>query len=559
MRITSARIRAYRTIKDEITLDLRKGLTLVGPNNVGKTNILKAIRLFFTGHENELGYQRDRDLSFGQSSLRTSIALSFDISEESDADARQLLQGITDALEVDNRTPNELAIYLTFSSSSNPSYRLFPNSRRPTVGAQQAAYSRLERQLVFYVLNAFRVHYIPSDKSTEQLYRDLVLPFLFKKCHSAVSNHLDLITESLSEVAQGLNGSLTNAGIPGVECRFKFPQRPEDVFADVAFALRDPGETSIFDKGMGVQSAALLAAFCWITREEISEGRAVLWLLEEPESYLHPELASQCEKLIAELRSVSQVLGTTHSLAFVPQDPERVVGVMLEEGWSKIESYKTYWEASRRIRSSLGVKFSDFYNLNVHNVFVEGESDRVYLEYWQLLLRQNGLQGRFPHLCSDQVSFLDHGGVKGLEGFARATYQFIRNERVAVFVFDGDSAGDLARRALVQFFGQKNIQFRSNREYLVVRDRFAIEGLFPDRWILECFAEHPGWFEDCSTDTDGTLLPFEIKSGSKKQFQNWALTRVAGLEDVSELVRWESFLVALEDALQLEAARVYAP
>ena len=49
MRITTARIKTYRTVKDEISLDLKDGLTLVGPNNVGKTNILKAIRTFFTG------------------------------------------------------------------------------------------------------------------------------------------------------------------------------------------------------------------------------------------------------------------------------------------------------------------------------------------------------------------------------------------------------------------------------------------------------------------------------------------------------------------------------
>lgn len=54
MRISSARIRGYRTLKDEIDLDLTGGLTLVGPNNAGKTNALKAIRLFFTGYEKTL-------------------------------------------------------------------------------------------------------------------------------------------------------------------------------------------------------------------------------------------------------------------------------------------------------------------------------------------------------------------------------------------------------------------------------------------------------------------------------------------------------------------------
>ena len=74
MKIDNLRIRNFRTIGQEQSIDLTKGVTIVGPNSSGKTNILKAIEMIFTGYENKLEYQLKTDKTFGvqtgQSSLR---------------------------------------------------------------------------------------------------------------------------------------------------------------------------------------------------------------------------------------------------------------------------------------------------------------------------------------------------------------------------------------------------------------------------------------------------------------------------------------------------------
>jgi hypothetical protein len=117
--------------------------------------------------------------------------------------------------------------------------------------------------------------------------------------------------------------------------------------------------------------------------------------------------------------------------------------VELQNGWTTSRKFKTYHEATDRIRRSLGVRFSDFYNLNNFNVFVEGETDRDYLNF--VLAKVAADPERvvdFPVLTSGQVSFLDQGGVKGIEGFLRATYEFIRKERPCFIMLDGDEAGD---------------------------------------------------------------------------------------------------------------------
>ncbi|WP_210679054.1 hypothetical protein, partial [Pseudomonas chlororaphis] len=45
----------------------------------------------------------------------------------------------------------------------------------------------------------------------------------------------------------------------------------------------------------------------------------VIWLIEEPETYMHPSLAYQSSKILDQLSSISNVIKTTHSLSFMPQ------------------------------------------------------------------------------------------------------------------------------------------------------------------------------------------------------------------------------------------------
>jgi predicted ATP-dependent endonuclease of OLD family len=78
MELTEIRIRNFRTIEAEQHIRIPGQMTLVGPNNSGKTNLLKAVQVFFTGSSNSYGYTRDEDLTFGVGRARTSITATFD-------------------------------------------------------------------------------------------------------------------------------------------------------------------------------------------------------------------------------------------------------------------------------------------------------------------------------------------------------------------------------------------------------------------------------------------------------------------------------------------------
>lgn len=537
MNLIEIRVRNFRSIEAEQHLKIPGKLTLVGPNNSGKTNLLRAIQILFTGQTNAYGYSRDIDLTFGVGRSRTSITATFDGDPAIDTEIYDAIDELH-SLQGTQRTDNQLNLTLYFTETDTPVYSFFPNVKRPKAGAQAAQYSRNHIALVNRLLGRFSLHYVPSAKSVNQIYQELLAPFLRRKVSKVIEPYLTEIETSLNEAADALNTELKMANLANYEASFSLPgQSPEALVSGFDFMIADPQKTPIHEKGMGIQTTALLAAFRWITKQEAAEGRASLWLLEEPESYLHPHLASNCNSILENLAEDATIVKTTHSMAFVPQDPRYVSGTKLnEKNRTETETYKTYVDAVSSIRTSLGVKFSDFYNLDCFNVFVEGPTDR---ELFCWVLRKLPTE-TYPLSFVRKAKFEDFGGIKNLSGFLRATYQFVRSERACVAVFDGDDAGEKVRKDLQSYFGQNSIPFEANKHFVSVRSKFAIEGLFPDGWIKDIYEEYPTWFDSYAIDAEGQLEPFKIKDDRKSNVQAKMVSRAEvenGLEWASRFIK----------------------
>ena len=560
MRLIGIRIRNYRTVSSEQYVDLKNGLTLVGPNNAGKTNILTAIRMLFTGYDNRFGYTKAHDLTFGQKSGQTSLVGIFTGDKDGkdkpiydQLDELKSLLGLEESHESE-----EIHLYLTFSTSSNPSYRFFPNTKRPKEGNQKAAYSRKERDLVSKILAGFVCHYVPSNKSFEQLYNDLLIPFIKEHVANALEDKIHEIEQSLSLTASSLTDALNDSGLSDISVKFDIPNKElTDLISGFEFKLLDPNETTLFKKGVGIQSTAILSSFDWITQKELENGLEVIWLIEEPEAFLHPTLNDVCKKLLYRINAKCLVVVTTHSLSFVPQDPKFTAGVTMEGGKTLVNRYNTYRESTEAIRKAIGVRFSDFFNFGKYNVLLEGQSDREYLE-WVLKIIPSDGERAWSSLRSEECHFLDYGGVRHLAGFLRATWEFIRDETCAVAVFDGDPAGEKERKDLQHYFGKKEIPFQPNEDFVSVRKGFPIEALFPDHWIKGAYERHSGWFTDYSIDASGELESFHLKDGSRKSFAGLMKEIAHNEQDIEWARRWIDVCSAINGALNIRLARIEA-
>ena len=505
--------------------------------------------MFYTGHDNVQGYVRAEDLSIGKSKQQTTFVATLERSSEFDSDLLAKYDQILSLYEPPRtRERDEIILQLIFSDKGNPSYRLSSESTSKVARENQPTHSRILRDLVSDLIGNTSVHYVPSSNSSEDLFGELVSPLIKKSVAESLDSEISKIFDALQSVASSLSRILSSAGLDGYKIDLDLPEKAEGGFlSQFEFFLADPSRTSAFAKGRGIQALAMLACFAWIAEQEAKAGKSSVWLIEEPESYLHPELYSTALEILSKIEEYGQVVRTTHALTMVPRDASAIFGTSLSgSGGTTLERYGSTVDATAALRGSLGVKFADFFGLGSENIFTEGESDIVLIRW---AIEQLSDRKKFPHLRS--AHFREFGGVRNLEGFLKANYLHIRPETPAVSLFDGDEAGIKVIRSVQGFLGNHGSGFEAGVDYVVARGGRAIEGVFPDSYLIALQSEMPQWFEGWIVDSHGDLVDFKIRDSSKKQAAEWLQRRAEAansLDDWSEY--WLSMLCALEDALE---------
>jgi energy-coupling factor transporter ATP-binding protein EcfA2 len=124
--------------------------------------------------------------------------------------------------------------------------------------------------------------------------------------------------------------------------------------------------------GTGIEEVIMLAAFCTLATNTIV-------CIEEPEIHLHPLLQ---RKLINYLQrnTSNQYFIATHSASFIDTPGAAVFHVKLAEGKTVMQQAVSRQEKFE-ICADLGCRASDILQANAV-IWVEGPSDRIYLNYW---------------------------------------------------------------------------------------------------------------------------------------------------------------------------------
>lgn len=355
---------------------------LVGKNNEGKSNILRALTLamdvmksyardpralnFSPRYlQNRYNWERDYPLSLQERNPNgsSSVELNFELtSEEISA-----IRGLT-GIRITGNIPVRVSVN-----------RVSAKIDIPKRGTPAFSNAENKRKIIEYVCFKIDFNFIPAVRTESDALR--VVETIIEKNLSVLETTPEYIeaAETINHMQQSVLDQIADQlvtplqkflpTVRTVQIHAQKEQRRAALRRNTEIIIDDGTPTPIQQKGDGIKSLTALAMLNISSRPDCVSVIAI----EEPESHLHPESARQLYDTITSLSENYQVVLTTHSPLFVNRNKLKE-NIIVDGG--KATPVKKIQE----IRAVLGTKVSD--NLiNAENVLiVEGEDDKMSLE-----------------------------------------------------------------------------------------------------------------------------------------------------------------------------------
>lgn len=382
MRLSSFSVINYRSITTARKIETSNMTVLVGKNNEGKSNVLKALtlamdimetyainpRIISTHYQyRRYGYDWERDFPISLQAKKpngfSSIELIFEFTEEEKSEIRTL-----SGIRLSNYIPVRVSI-------NNTTVKI----EIPKKGTAAFADSSNKQKIIDYVCKKINFNFIPAvrtEKDAKKVINRLIENELVTLEESpeyinAMNTIYKLQKDILDNIADQIKTPLIEflPSVKDIQITIQNEKRRAALRGNIEVVVDDGTPTAISEKGDGIKSLTALALLNLSSQSNFVSVVAI----EEPESHLHPESARQLYETIIALSKKHQVVLTTHSALFVNRTNLKE-NIIVENGKA------TPVKKIKEIRDVLGTKVSD--NLvNAENVLiVEGEDDKIVLE-----------------------------------------------------------------------------------------------------------------------------------------------------------------------------------
>lgn len=384
MRLSSFSVINYRSITNARKIQTNNMTVLVGKNNEGKSNILRALTLAmdimkiyssdprslrlsanYLKNRTKYDWERDYPLSLQEKNPNGSSFIELDF--ELNADDISTIRGLT-GIRLSGHIPVRVSI-------NHSSVKIdIPKRGTP-------AFSNIENKLkiIEYVCSKIDFNFIPAVRTEYDALR--VVELLIEKQLSTLESNPEYMeaTHTIERLQQDVLNNISVQlvaplqeflpSVRDVQIHIQNDRRKSAYRRSADVIINDGTPTPLQQKGDGIKSLTALA----MLNISNSRDRVSVIAIEEPESHLHPESARQLYETINMLSVNHQVVLTTHSPLFVNRSTLKE-NIIVDSGKA------TPVKKIKDIRDVLGTKVSD--NLiNAENVLVvEGEDDKIILE-----------------------------------------------------------------------------------------------------------------------------------------------------------------------------------
>ena len=387
MRLNSFTITNFRSIKDAHKIKLSNLTAIIGKNNEGKSNILKALDIAVSIIRNRNGknldrlYQWNRDFPMELQSKRkgkTIFLLEFVLSSEEKKNFKKTIKSAINGylpiqIEIDCTGKSEIRVYKKGIAGKS------------LTGKTDKIADFIASHIVFNYIPAIR-----TDFDAKRVVREMVLS------EFRVLNENEDYLNALKTVAETRCPLLKNVSV-------EYEDLPHDIqlyHGDVDVIVDDGAPTNLELKGDGVKSLVTLG----LLKNRFKSGIPSIIAIEEPESHLHPLAIHRLKEVVEELSSKSQVIISTHNPLFVNR-MNLEANVLVEKGKAIAKP------SIKRIRESLGVKASDNLISAEYAILVEGETDAIVLKK----LIENICPALFALIKKGDVIIYSMSGIKNLK------------------------------------------------------------------------------------------------------------------------------------------------
>ncbi len=444
MKIKSFSVSNYRSITRAHKIKLHDLTILVGKNNEGKSNIIKALSLSMKILNSNAMLAKKYRLPF---TITSRFLDSYDYkwvrdfpveSQQKEGGNKSTKFELEFELNDDERKKFNKEVGTTLTTSNFDVTIEIGNNNHAVIKVMKKGSAKIKDKSISvceFVAENLVFNYIPAIRTETQAIRlieDTISSELktvedkeeYKKAIATISR---LQKEPLDKIATKVKKTLSDfiPSIEDVKIEIEENIRRYSLRRDVGVFINDGVMTNIEYKGDGIKSLATLA----MLTDRYNVEQSSIIAIDEPEAHLHPGSIRQLNTVLQGLVKNNQVIISTHNPLFINKS-DISSNVIVSSGKA------TPAKSIKDIRATLGVELSD--NLISCNfiVFVEGLSDKRIIE--SLLCCDKDIKRAIDN------SLLSVDALHGTGNLVTKLYES-HNTMFDYYAFlDGDSAGKSA-------------------------------------------------------------------------------------------------------------------